>query len=452
MPRARPMTSSPARFLAAAIAIVAASRCAQYRARPVSAETNAEVLAARTLDSPAVRELITRQMPEVTWPPERWTPPMLALAAVALHPDLDVARAEWDAARAALRTASERPNPNANAGLEHQATGGNGNPWIVTLSLDVPIETAGKRGARAAQARALSAAAAADVDQEIWKVRVRAERAALDLGASRKLAALREAETALRAEIVQMWERRVAAGEAAQAEAVRVRADERASRLLLREEQGRGAEREAALASSIGIPRAALPPLDLTVAATRTSSDAGRLRAVALTARPDVLAALARYDAAEQALRLEVRRQYPDVHVGPGLGWDQGAFRWALSATAELPLFNRHEGPIAEAEARRAAEAARLLAVQSRILGELEAALANADAARARLDETERAVTSAGALVAATRRQFAAGEIDRLALRNVELLLTLAEVDRWSAWFDVQRAAVAVEAAVEQPS
>jgi outer membrane protein TolC len=436
----------------AAIALVVVAGCAHYQPQPVSAAANADALVSRSIDAPAVRKLIEQQHPEAAanWPPSRWTPELLTLAAIALHPDLDVARAEWNVARAALRTAAERPNPTANIGVEHKATGGNGSPWITTLSLDVPIETAGKRGVRVAQANALTAAAAADVDQAVWTVRTRAANAAADLAASHKLAGLRRAEVALREEIVAMLEKRLEAGEAAQPDVTRVRSDDRASRLLLREEEGRAAEREATLAASIGIARSALPPLDLTLPEPRAITDIEHFRALALTARPDVLAALARYDAAEEALRLEVRKQYPDIHVAPGLGWDQGAFKWALAASAEIPIFNRHEGPIAEAEARRASAAAQLLALQSRILGDLDAALAGEASARARLGEAERLVSAKNALVASARKTFEAGEIDRLALRNQEIEATLAEVDRWTAWFDLQRARIAVEATVEQ--
>lgn len=441
------------KYAGALIALGVIAGCAHDQPRPVSAVANADALVTRSIDAAAVRQLIEQQHPEAvaTWPPSRWTPELLTLAAIALHPDLDVARADWNVARAALRTAAERPNPTASIGVEHKATGGNGSPWVTTLSLDVPIETAGKRGARIAQAKALTAAATADVDQALWNVRTRAANAAVDLATSRKLAELRRAEVTLRGEIVAMLEKRLALGEAAQPDVTRVRSDDRASRLLLRDEEGRAAEREAALAASIGIARASLPPLDLTLPEVRAIDDVEHLRTLALTARPDVLAALARYDAAEEALRLEVRRQYPDIHVAPGLGWDQGAFKWALAASAEIPIFNRHEGPIAEAEARRDAEAAHLLAMQSRILGDLDAAVANEASARARLDEAERLVSAKNALVASARKTFEAGEIDRLALRNQEIEATLAGIDRWTAWFDLQRAHVAVEAAAEQP-
>jgi outer membrane protein TolC len=388
----------------------------------MSVADNAETLAVRTLD---------KQI--------QWTPDRLIHAAIAMHPDLDVARANLDAARAALLTASQRPNPTANVSVEH--------PWVTTLSLDIPIETNGKRGVRVAQAQALSIAAAADVDQAIWNVRTRVATAIADLGEARQLMELRREELRLREEIVAMLERRLAAGEAAQPDVTRVRADERSSRLALRDDEGRAAEREAALAAAIGIPRDALPPIDFTFA-DRVAAENARVHA--LTARPDVLAALARYDAAEQALRLEVRKQFPDITIGPGIGWDQGHFKWVVSASAELPIFNRHEGPIAEADARRSIAAAELLALQARILGDLERAMAAEASARTRVAEADRLVHEKESLVTTSRKQFAAGEIDRLALRSQEVEETLAKIDRWIAWFDLQRAIASRESAVEQ--
>jgi outer membrane protein TolC len=441
---ARSVGAVPALLLAA---------CIRYQPLPVSLPANAESLRTRSLDAQSVRRLVGEHHPEAaaTWPPSLWTPDMLTLAAIALHPDLDVARAEWASARAALRTAAERPNPAATIGLERKSGSAEVSPWITTLGFEVPLETAGKRGARIAQAEALSIAAAADVDQAVWNIRTRAANALVDLSAARELVRFRHAELKLREEIIAMLDRRVEVGETAQPELARVRADARTSRLLLRDEEGRAAEREAALAAAIGIPRDALPPLDLSPsAASPQPIDVGALRMIAMTARPDVLAALARYEAAEEALRLEVRRQYPDIRVGPGLGWDQGAFKWALSATAELPILNQHRGLIAEAHARREVAGAQLLALQAKILGDLDTALATQGSARARLAEAEQLLAERRALSAAIRRQFEAGEIDRLTLRTLEVEATLADLDRVTAFYALKRAQVAIEAAVEQ--
>ncbi|MBV9494180.1 MAG: TolC family protein [Acidobacteria bacterium] len=416
--------------------LILCTGCIAYQPRPVSVAENADALLSRSLD-----------------PSRRWTPEQLRTAALELHPDLAVARAELASAQAAIRAATERPNPTLSAGVEHKGGSGDVSPWVTTLSLDLPFETAGKRGARIREATALSNEAAANVDQAIWTVRSDVSRAIVDLARNTSLRAAREHEATLREEIVAIYARRLEVGESASPDLFRVRAEQRVAAAISLAEAAKSDTARDALATAIGIPRAALPnDIDLAHVGDATSPrDEASLCKLALTARPDVLAALAHYDALDATYRLEVKRQYPDFHVSPGIGWDQGAFKWTLGAAAELPIFNRHEGPIARAEAERAKAAAQLLAVQAKVIGTVDAARTRERTARARLAAASQVVESREALVAAGRKQFAAGEIDRLAMRQLEAESAAAEADRVDARFDVAAALVELEAAIEQP-
>jgi outer membrane protein TolC len=406
--------------------------CVAYRPQPVSVEETANALTSRTLGSSASRGDVIR-------------------AALALHPDLAIARADLAAAQAAIREAAERPNPSISAGLERKSGSGSVSPWVTTLSLDVPFETAGKRGARIRQANAMSAEAAADVDQAIWTVRAGAGRAWTELARRSALTALRLREAALRAEVVAIYERRLQVGESATHEVARARAEARTATAVALAAAARLASARDELAGAIGIPRSALPDaLDLSSIPVSASNDA-RLQEVALTSRPDVLAALAHYDAADAALRLEVKKQYPDVHLSPGIGWDQGAFKTTIGAAAELPIFHRHAGAIGRAEAERDRAGAQLIAVQAKIIAALDAARTRERTARARYDEAKRIADSREAILGAARRAFAAGEIDRLELRLAEIESAAAASEREDARFDIAAAFVELEAAVEQP-
>ncbi|MEA2463183.1 MAG: outer membrane protein heavy metal efflux system [Acidobacteriota bacterium] len=405
--------------------------CVPYRPQPVSVQENARVLTARALTGTPSRDDVLR-------------------AALELHPGLAVARADLAAAQAAIRQAAERPNPVASAGLERLSGAGDGSPWVTSLSLDLPFETAGKRGARVRQAEAMSAEAAANVDQAIWNVRSGAGRAWTEVVRRVALTALRQREAELREDVVAIYAKRLQVGEAATSDVARARAEARMARAAVFAEEARLASARDSLAAAIGIPRSALPEqlADSQVPVVHMDE---RLQELALTARPDVLAALAHYQAADAALRLEVKNQYPDVHLSPGLGWDQGAFKWTIGAAAELPLFNRHEGAIARAEAERDRAGAQLLAVQANVLAALDAARTRERTAQERLAAAERVVESRDALLASARRAFAVGEIDRLELRLAELESAAAAADREDARFDVAAAAVELEAAVEQP-
>src|SRR5206468_88698 len=96
---------------------------------------------------------------------------------------------------------------------------------------------------------------------------------------------------------------------------------------------------------------------------------------IGLINRLDVRRGLADYAAAEAELRLEIAKQYPDVHIGPGYQFDQGQNKYAIGVTVELPVFNQNKGPIAEALAHRRQAAAEFVRVQAQAIGQIELAL-----------------------------------------------------------------------------
>jgi outer membrane protein TolC len=77
--------------------------------------------------------------------------------------------------------------------------------------------------------------------------------------------------------------------------------------------------------------------------------------ALALTSHVQVKAQLARLGADEVALQAEIRRQYPDLKVGPSFEREEGMNKAGLVLGVELPLWNRNRQAIAEATATREA-------------------------------------------------------------------------------------------------
>jgi outer membrane protein, heavy metal efflux system len=180
-------------------------------------------------------------------------------------------------------------------------------------------------------------------------------------------------------ELTRSLERRFQEGDVAQWELALARTVFRSTQLASIDARRRAAEAEVLLADAIGLPVAALDgvvlgPMPLESPPPEISVQQARRQA--LLNRTDILSALADYEAAQQALRLEVARQYPDVRFGPGYEFDQGDNRWGLGISITLPSFNGNRGPIGEAEARREEAAARFEALQTRVLGEIDLALA----------------------------------------------------------------------------
>ena len=73
-----------------------------------------------------------------------------------------------------------------------------------------------------------------------------------------------------------------------------------------------------------------------------------------LVRHPRVQEKLAHLSAAEADLRTEIRRQYPDITLGPAGGYEEGDFRAGLSFCMTLPLWNRNRLAIAKSDAERA--------------------------------------------------------------------------------------------------
>ncbi|MCL1919804.1 MAG: TolC family protein [Kiritimatiellaeota bacterium] len=73
----------------------------------------------------------------------------------------------------------------------------------------------------------------------------------------------------------------------------------------------------------------------------------------ALIRHPRVQEKLARLGASEAELRTEIRRQYPDLKIGPALQSEEGVTRGGLTFGMTLPLWNRNRKAIAIAEGER---------------------------------------------------------------------------------------------------
>lgn len=84
-----------------------------------------------------------------------------SLGAAFYHsPAREVSRAQWGVAEGGVVTAGGRPNRAANLALGYNASAsGQVFPWITDAMLDLPLEIAGRRGIRIAEARHRSEAA-----------------------------------------------------------------------------------------------------------------------------------------------------------------------------------------------------------------------------------------------------------------------------------------------------
>lgn len=430
--------------------LVLLAGCATYHPEPLAPAQMLAAYETRDLNDPRLREYVTAHSGS---PSSVWTADQLTLAAFYYSSELDAARAHYSASRAAVESAGERPNPTLTLPLQYTAAASK--PWTYGLALDIPMETAGKRGYRIVQAQQLSSAAQLAIGQTAWQIRGRLRAALLDLFASRKREDILQRQLAVQQELLGMFEQRVRHGETAAADALQQRM------ALQRTESDLAAARQAGLdarsraAAAIGIPLPALEAITPDLSAFARAAPAippGRARREAILNRGDLLAALNEYEASQAALQLEVARQYPDLSLGMGYSFDQGAEKYSLTpGVVSLPLFSHNQGAIAQAEAHRKEAAAKVEALQEQAINDTTAALRDFDAARQRLSLLDQLQDSQAVALDANRRAFASGEMDRVALRQSDLAASLDALARLDAQVQVQQTLLQLENALQRP-
>ncbi|MFO1514715.1 MAG: TolC family protein [Verrucomicrobiota bacterium] len=438
------------------LASVVFTGCARFTPRPISPEDNAARFEQRSLADESLHRYAETNLQRVfpTWPPVSWDLETLTLTAFYFNPDLAVARANYESVSAGKITAAQRPNPTVSVSPVYNTTTAIPSPWLVTATLDVPIETAGKRGYRRAQAAHLSDAARFTLASAAWDVRVRLRRALLESwSAERSESLLREQQDAQQT-IVRLLEAEQAAGGITPAEVSRERMAWEQTKLARLDAESRRAQARSQLAGVMGVPASALDGINISFAAFEqppAELPSLEARRRALLNRSDVLGGLADYAASESALQLEIARQYPDLHLNPGYEFDQGSDKWGVGLSFELPVLNQNRGPIAEAEARRRESAAKFNALQARVIGEIDAALAGCRNAGQKFVVATELLAQAQKQERATEAMAKAGELSRQAVAAARLETANIELARLDALLKAQQAAAALENAVQLP-
>jgi outer membrane protein, heavy metal efflux system len=430
--------------------------CVRFAARPLSSEQSALTFEARTLGAAGLRNFMETNVGAsfLSWPLSDWDLPSLTLAAFYYQPDLDVARAKWATACAGIRTAGERPNPTLSVTPAYNTTTRIPSPWLVTPALDVPIETAGKRGYRQDRSRHVAEAARLNLLAAASQVRGRVRRSFLDMYAAGENQKLIRDQQTLQAENLQLLEGQYKAGAISAFELTQARLATGNARLTLLDAERQQTEARTQLAEAIGLPVAALAETRFSFsnfASLPGPIPDGQARRQALLGRSDILASLSEYAASEAALQFEVAKQYPDVHLSPGYEFDQGDNKWSLGLTVTLPVLSQNRGGIAEAEAKRLEARETFLALQARVMAEIdraqaayEAALRKAAAAQALVVDLEKQEQSAGAMLEA-------GEISKNELAALRLQLSVTSLARLDAFVKSHQALGQLEEALQTP-
>jgi outer membrane protein, heavy metal efflux system len=398
--------------------------------------------------------------------PAGWDRSQWLSAALQLNPQLGEQRAAVLAAAAAERSAAEHPNPGMELFTEYLTTSAQSGAWLYGVSVDFLLRRPAER-ARARQQTALQAALAhSELAESIWQVRAALRQALLDAVSARDETALLEALIAERQALVDSDRALVQLGEIARTQML---ADElELSRARQRQQQSRtrAADAVVRLAAAVGVPSTALASAsvrwdDWAAIDALQSASSERWRTEALIGRPQITHALREYDLSQLSLQREVARRWPQLHVAPAYAWGGNGIREeargaintesALGVSFELPLFNQHQGPIAEAVARRTVAGEHLKAVQARIFEQIDRAERAWPAAREAWQESGQVAALAERRSQAQERALREGASDRAGVLASQIAATEARLSLLAAAYTAEVAYGALEDAYHRP-
>lgn len=440
------------------IALCLLAGCTTYHAQPLVPADLVHKFERRSLADAGLHAFVVSSIGhDVTpWPPSQWNRELLTLAAWYYSPTLAVARAQSETARAHVDVAGAIPNPTLQLPFEYATPNpGPGAPFTTGIALDIPIETAGKRGYRIDQATHLATAAQFDLDTQAWKVTAQVRDALIALCAAQARRAALARSIAAEQAVVAMMKMRNQQGENSSSDVTRAALTMNQTQREYAASRAAIDDARAQLAAAIGIPVSAMDGIDIDMSSLRAPPlpppDAEAQRE-AIFHRSDLLASLADYAAAESALQLEVAKQYPDIHLGPGYTYDTGTRRIAFGlAGITLPIFDQNQGGIREAESKRKEAAARTAALQDTILGALDQALTRYRSSFAALRLADDQLNLARKQLNDGTAEFSSGEIDRLEYTKAKAAYETHEIVRLDALAAARQAAAAVEDAMQRP-
>jgi outer membrane protein TolC len=442
----------PPLVLVTLLVIGSCGGCAHYAPKPLAPERSLAQLEQRRLTDPAVLNVVR----ERTGGSESWGRAQLLVAALELNPAVREARATLAQTQAGLRTARALQNPTISLASEYDLTRAAESPWLWGLASSVLLDSFASRGLRTDLAQANLRGARADFEEALWTVRRDLRTALLATVISARRVTALEQEQRGRAEFLRLARTRVAAGESARSEVLQADLELARSTAALEDARSVLVDSRAKLAAALGVSANALADVepqfeDLDAPVPVLADSLGPLRERALLSRGDLARAIADYDARELDLRQQMSAQYLQASLGPGYTYDHGVRKLTLGASIALPIFNRNEGPIAEAMAAREAAGQHVLTVQAGILNNIDGARAAYAAALDALQRARAQRITSEAIAQSTQRALDVDAADRPTLLAAELSASTERLAELDALDRAQQALGQLEDALRRP-
>jgi len=363
--------------------------------------------------------------------------------AINANPSLRAAAHEVRAVDATVLQAKARPNPELQGLVEDLRN----ETRITTVQINQPIELGGKRGARIAAAEKNRSAAALALDAQRAEIRADVVTAFADVLAAQEGVRLAEATTDLAQRATHVAARRVLAGRVSPVEETRARVAEANVRM---EAATAGYELAAARKRLAGLWGAAAPDFAQVQGNLESLPPLPPLADLnqQLETSPALLRARLEIERRSALTQVERSLRTPDVTVSLGarrnneLGLNQAV----IGASLPLPLFNRNQGNILEAERRTDKAREELVAATVQAANALAQAHSRLDVARQSVNALrEQILPGAQSAYDAATRGFELGKFSFLEVLDAQRTLFQARAQYQRALADAYRAAAEIE-------
>jgi cobalt-zinc-cadmium efflux system outer membrane protein len=422
------------RHLWLVLALAALCGCTTYQPAPLDPKHGVEQFAARRLDVRELQTEVARLLPQsnASWPPQEWNRAQLLAVALVRNPQLTVARAHIQEALAHEITAGQMLNPDLTLQSEYGAHG-DPHPWLYGVATDWVLRSPGRRHLEQEIARLDTTTVKLQLEDGIWALRRELIAALSDWESARRRLTLLDRLAAAQDQLLVGERKRVRAGEDSPSESVTVEQGRIETEQQQAQARAAADAAQVAAAKALGFPPDTLNDVqfqwpDWGVPPSISEGDSRNARERALLSRSDLEAAIGEYAIAEAQFKLAVKRQYPQLTLGPGYYWDHGISKFPLDVGLTLPL-NGNKGEIAEARAARDVAGKRMLALQADIYGEIAAAERAERLARNSTDTAERRLENARHQAAQSELSLHLGESNAMERVGAEILAIRAELE-----------------------
>jgi outer membrane protein TolC len=300
------------------------------------------------------------------------------VVALVYNPDLRVARLKAGVAQATAEHAGRWDDPELSIDVL-KVTQSVPNPWIVGSALSLTIPISGRLAVEKSKANAEHYSELARVAEEEWQTLRDLRKAWLSWSADRLRLEQTERIVSSLDSVVETTAKLAEAGELPRTESALFKIEQESRKADIARLRGRVNEGEQEIRSLMGISPGAPASLTPTLSAA-DAKGGGNLTET----NPTLIRLRSDYEVAELTLLREIRKQFPDLKLGPNFEDDQGQSKIGVIGAIPLPIFNSNKGGIAAARAEREVARAAYETELERTEGRLAATRARLDGNRSR--------------------------------------------------------------------